>query len=251
MPFCGFPNISRWLDGLAHIPAWANPGLLLAFPIERQDDEISLSVGHRRSWRLHGLCRDRLDLLAACLPAADMGDTGWSRASISLAMTLDFITMGIASFAWGLQWIDMVRGSYRSPAAPARSRACEPRLQVLEFQLLYGIVVGAGGGAIFAPIMATVTGWFDRQRSLAVSLVSAGMGMAPMTVAPIAARLVSAHDWRFAQLSIGIAAWALLLPTALLIRRSPGWRKAAGAVPLCRRYPPATRCVHRSSRYLH
>src|SRR5258708_39611308 len=28
--------------------------------------------------------------------------TGWSRTAISLAMTLDFITMGIASFAWGM-----------------------------------------------------------------------------------------------------------------------------------------------------
>ena len=28
--------------------------------------------------------------------------TGWSRTEISLAMTLDFITMGIASFGWGM-----------------------------------------------------------------------------------------------------------------------------------------------------
>jgi MFS family permease len=70
--------------------------------------------------------------------------------------------------------------------------------------------------------MATVTGWFDRQRSLAVSLVSAGMGVAPMTVAPIAARLVSTYDWRFSQLVIGLAVWALLLPAAFLVRRAPG-----------------------------
>jgi predicted MFS family arabinose efflux permease len=69
--------------------------------------------------------------------------------------------------------------------------------------------------------MATVTGWFDRHRSLAVSLVSAGMGVAPMTVAPIAAVLVSKYDWRFAQLLIGIAVWALLLPVAFLVRRAP------------------------------
>jgi MFS family permease len=74
--------------------------------------------------------------------------------------------------------------------------------------------------------MATVTAWFDRHRSLAVSLVSAGMGVAPMTVAPIAAHLVSSYDWRFGQLSIGIAVWALLLPAALLVRRAPA---AAGA----------------------
>jgi MFS family permease len=83
-------------------------------------------------------------------------------------------------------------------------------------------LVGVGGGAMFAPLMATVTGWFGRRRSLAVSLVSAGMGVAPMTVAPIAANLVSKYDWRFAQLLIGIAVWALLLPAAFLVRRAPG-----------------------------
>jgi hypothetical protein len=34
-----------------------------------------------------------------------------------------------------------------------------------------------------------VTGWFETRRGLAVSLVSAGMGMAPMTMAPLAAWL--------------------------------------------------------------
>src|SRR5271156_6203639 len=28
--------------------------------------------------------------------------TGWSRTSISFAMTFDFLTMGIASFGWGM-----------------------------------------------------------------------------------------------------------------------------------------------------
>ena len=161
-----------------------------------------------------------------------MDDTGWSRASISLAMTLDFITMGVASFAWGVAMdrygprvVSLAGSVLLGLGLVLASRASS----VLEFQLLYGIVVGAGGGAIFAPNMATVTGWFDRQRSLAVSLVSAGMGMAPMTVAPIAARLVSAYDWRFAQLSIGIAAWALLLPTALLIRRSPALAQSSAS----------------------
>ncbi len=150
--------------------------------------------------------------------------TGWSRTSISLAMTFTFLTMGVTSFGWGMLMdrfgprIVLLAGSCvlgiglvlasRSPSVEA-------------FQFRYGVLVGAGGGAIFAPLMATVTGWFDRHRSLAVSLVSAGMGVAPMTVAPIAAILVSNHDWRFAQLLIGIAVWALLLPTALLVRRAP------------------------------
>ena len=58
---------------------------------------------------------------------------------------------------------------------------------LIEFQLVFGVVVGAATAAIFAPMMACVTGWFDTHRSLAVSLVSAGMGMAPITMAPLAA----------------------------------------------------------------
>jgi len=150
--------------------------------------------------------------------------TGWSHTAISLAMTLDFITMGIASFGWGMVMdrfgprpVLLSGSAILGLGLVLASRAST----VTEFQLLYGVLVGAGGGAIFAPMMATVTGWFVRQRALAVSLVSAGMGVAPMTVAPIAARLVSTYDWRFSQLLIGIAVWVLLPPVAFLVRRAP------------------------------
>jgi MFS family permease len=151
--------------------------------------------------------------------------TGWSRTAISLAMTFDFVTMGVASFGWGMLMdrfgprpVLLAGSSVLGLGLVLASRAST----VEEFQLLYGVLVGAGGGAIFAPLMATVTGWFDRHRSLAVSLVSAGMGVAPMTVAPIAAVLVSRYDWRFAQLLIGLSVWVLLLPAAFLVRRAPG-----------------------------
>jgi MFS family permease len=150
--------------------------------------------------------------------------TGWSRTAISLAMTFNFLTMGIASFGWGMMMdrfgpriVLLAGSSILGLGLVLASRAST----VEEFQLSYGVLVGAGGGAIFAPLMATVTGWFDRHRSLAVSLVSAGMGVAPMTVAPIAAQLVLIYDWRFAQLLIGLTVWILLLPAAFLIRRAP------------------------------
>jgi MFS family permease len=151
--------------------------------------------------------------------------TGWSRTAISLAMTLNFVTMGVASFGWGMvmdrfgpRIVLLAGSSVLGVGLVLASRASS----VEEFQFLYGVLVGAGGGAIFAPLMATVTGWFDRHRSLAVSLVSAGMGVAPMTVAPIAAVLVSKYDWRFSQLVIGLAVWVLLTPVAFLVRRAPG-----------------------------
>jgi len=92
---------------------------------------------------------------------------------------------------------------------------------LLAFQLIFGLLIGGSAAAIFAPMMACVTGWFDTHRSLAVSLVSAGMGMAPMTMAPLAAWLVSAHDWRTTLEILGLIAAALMIPAALLVRRPP------------------------------
>src|SRR5207248_9299625 len=92
---------------------------------------------------------------------------------------------------------------------------------LLQFQLTYGVMVGLASGAFFAPMIAAATTWFEDNRSLAVSLVSAGMGVAPMTISPLARWLISAYDWRTAMMTIGIGAWCLLMPAALLVRRPP------------------------------
>lgn len=160
--------------------------------------------------------------------------TGWSRTGISSAMTLDFLTMGVAAFGWGAlsdrfgPRIVILSGALLLGLGLAlASRATS----LLEFQLIYGIVVGVAAGAVFAPMIATVTGWFDRHRSLAVSLVSAGMGVAPMTISPFAQWLISAHDWRTAMLTIAIGAWMLLVPAALLVRRPPEDMAASAGTP--------------------
>ena len=103
---------------------------------------------------------------------------------------------------------------------------------LLAFDCYSGLLVGAAAAAIIAPMMACVTGWFDTHRSLAVSLVSAGMGMAPMTMSPLAAWLVSGHDWRTTLDILAAVAAALMIPAALLVRRPPA---LDGASPLASR----------------
>lgn len=151
-------------------------------------------------------------------------DTGWSRAGISSAMTLNFLIMGVAGIGWGMlsdrfgpRAVVLAGTVLLGLALVLASRATS----LLAFQLTFGILVGLASSAFFAPVIAAVTGWFTTNRSLAVSLVSAGMGMAPMTISPFARWLISAYDWRFAMLVIGIGAWVVLLPTTLLIRRPP------------------------------
>ncbi|QVN13597.1 MFS transporter [Burkholderia sp. LAS2] len=151
-------------------------------------------------------------------------DTGWSMTGISAAMTLGFIAMAFASLAWGslsdrvgTRPVAIAGAALLSASLALASRA--PSL--LAFQLTFGLAVGGATAAIFAPMMACVTGWFDTHRSLAVSLVSAGMGMAPMTMAPLAAWLVSVRDWRTSMLLIAALAAVVMIPVSLLVRRAP------------------------------
>jgi MFS family permease len=150
--------------------------------------------------------------------------TGWSITGVSSAMTFGFIAMALGSITWGSlsdrfgPRVIVVTGSVILAASLAlASRATS----LIEFQIVFGLMVGGATAAIFAPMMACVTGWFDTHRSLAVSLVSAGMGMAPMTMSPLAARLISNHDWRTSLQILAALAAAIMIPVALLVRRPP------------------------------
>src|SRR5207302_10096601 len=88
-----------------------------------------------------------------------------------------------------------------------------------------------------APLRAVAGARIDKPRSLAVALVSAGMGVAPVTIAPFASMLITAYGWRTAMLVIGIAAWALLIPACFLVRPAP---QAAGATAANTADAPAT-----------
>ncbi|TPM30935.1 MFS transporter [Mesorhizobium sp. B2-3-4] len=151
-------------------------------------------------------------------------DTQWSRAGISSAMTLNFLVMGLGGFAWGAlsdrfgaRIVVAIGAVLLGLALVLASRAGS----LLTFQITYGVLVGLAASAFFAPMIALTTAWFDTNRGLAVSLVSAGMGVAPMTISPFARWLITAYEWRTAMFDIGLLAWVLLLPAVLLVRQPP------------------------------
>src|SRR6201996_272217 len=161
-------------------------------------------------------------------------DTGWSVTGISSAMTIGFLAMALTSMVWGTlsdrfgPLPVVLTGSIVIAVSLALASQAT---SLLAFQFVFGVMVGGATAAIFAPMMATVTGWFDTHRSLAVSLVSAGMGMAPLTMSPLAAWLVSNHDWRFSMQVIALVVASIMIPVALLVRRPPAVANAPPAAP--------------------
>ncbi len=159
-------------------------------------------------------------------------DTGWSVTGISSAMTIGFLAMAFTSMIWGtlsdrLGPLPVVLTGSVVLAASLGLASLATSLVV--FQFAFGLLVGGATAAIFAPMMACVAGWFDTHRSLAVSLVSAGMGMAPMTMSPLAAWLVSNHDWRTSMQIIALVVAAIMIPVSLLVRRAPALASGVSA----------------------
>lgn len=160
--------------------------------------------------------------------------TGWSRAGLSSAMTLAFISGAFGSFGWGMlsdrfgPRVVVLAGSLLlGLSCVLASRAGS----LLQFQLAYGVLLGVATSSFFAPVIAATAASFDRHRNLAISLVSAGVGVAPMTMSPLVAWLISHYDWRETLLIVGVVAWVLTLPAVWFIRAAPTTTADAIAAP--------------------
>jgi MFS family permease len=161
-------------------------------------------------------------------------DTGWSVAGVSSAMTVGFLAMACCSMLWGTlsdRFGPLPVVLTGSTVLAASLFLASQATSLIVFQFAFGVLVGGAIAAIFAPMMACVTGWFDTNRSLAVSLVSAGMGIAPMTMAPLVAYLVSIHDWRTTLQIVAAIVAVIMIPVSLLVRRPPALAAANAAAP--------------------
>ena len=150
--------------------------------------------------------------------------TGWTRSGISVAALLNWLAMGFASLCWGAlsdrvgtRIVVLSGGALLGLGMVMASQATT----LGQFQLLFGVLVGAAAGSFYAPLTATTTRWFTRNRSLAVALVSAGLGISSMTIGPLARWMITTYGWRTAMLVIGDLAWLVVLPAALLVKNPP------------------------------
>ena len=149
---------------------------------------------------------------------------GWSRTAIATAALLNFLAMAAGAFMWGAlsdrfgtRVVVVAGGALMGLGLVAASRATS----LGWFQLSFGVLVGVGAGSLYAPMTATTTRWFTRNRTLAVALVSAGLSFGSTFMAPFARWLISTYDWRTAMLVLGDLVWLIVIPAALLVRNPP------------------------------
>ncbi|MBW8270141.1 MFS transporter [Caldovatus sp. SYSU G05006] len=109
------------------------------------------------------------------------------------------------------------------------------------FAVAYGVLIGLlGTSAMFGPLIADVSHWFDRRRGLAVALCASGNYLAGAIWPPVLQHFVATAGWRPTHLGVGLFCLATMLPLALIALRRPVPAPAARG-EAAREPPPAGR----------
>ena len=94
--------------------------------------------------------------------------------------------------------------------------------------LTYGAGAGLAAACAYIPMLATVGGWFERQRATAIGISVAGIGVGTLVMNPLVTRLLDSYSWRTTFRILGVGGALLLILCVALVGRAPG---AAGAAP--------------------
>jgi sugar phosphate permease len=151
---------------------------------------------------------------------------GWSRGTISLAVSLGLLLFGLtAPFSAALMERFGVRRVMLIALATIATGASLTTVMNAPWQLdlLWGVVVGSATGAVSVPLAATIaTRWFSSRRGLVTGILTASNASGQMIFLPALAVLASTYGWRYAALTVSAVALLLVFPiVALFVRDRP------------------------------
>ncbi len=112
--------------------------------------------------------------------------------------------------------------------------------EVWQLYLGHGLFIGALGNAgINAPLLIFTTRWFDKNRGIALGMVSSGMYLGGAVWPLIFERVIPEIGWRQTMVYFGILEVAIIVPLALLFlgRRPPEPAEDAGGLGMSNKSP--------------
>ena len=154
------------------------------------------------------------------------GELGWTRAEVTRVLSIG-ILVGALSFTV----VGMLHDKYGGRIVISVSLAIFGLSLILMgrisslgmFLLIHGVIGSfATSGISFVVIHSMLARWFQRKRTLVLSLSSAGGSMGALVFAPLSAYLIALSDWRIAFIILGVFILAVVVPlSAFLLRNEP------------------------------
>lgn len=163
-----------------------------------------------------------LTVVVGLVPIAET--LGAGRSLPSLATSLAYLGTGVGGVACGLmagrfgQRAVAMLGGFAILAGLVIAAFGEP------WSLLVGIGIGVGlfgNGALFPPMLAYVSLWFDRRRGTALALVSSGQYVAGFVWPSLFQWSIAAFGWQRTMLLYGVVAASVIVTLAALVLRPP------------------------------
>jgi len=154
---------------------------------------------------------------------------GWDRADVAginssglIGIAVGGIVMGFLADRFPTRAICLVGASTLALVLLLAARADT----LWQFYALFFVAGAVGGGALFAPVIALVGGWFHTGKGLAIGIASAGQGLGQGMVPFLAGHLIQSVGWQGTFTVLGVVALFTLVPLSLLMIPPP--RTAAG-----------------------
>jgi MFS family permease len=158
---------------------------------------------------------------------------GWSRSTISLAVSVNILLYGLVGpFAGALMQRLGVRRTTMVALTLLAGGVSLATLVTRPWQLVlvWGVVVGIGSGMAALVLGATIVNrWFVARRGLAMGILTASTATGQLIFLPLLAALIERNGWRPSILVVAVAA-ALMIPLVFaLLRERPS---DVGVAPL-------------------
>jgi MFS family permease len=176
--------------------------------------------------------------LAVCVLLSTIGGVGlWAAVVIIPAVQAEFgvdradaaLPYTVAMFGFGagnvLIGYAIDRWGYWRPALVASLMLaagfglCAIATSIAQIAVFHGLLIGIGSSAIFGPLIADISHWFERRRGIAVSIAAAGNYIAGAIWPLIMPYIMQAYDWRVTYAVIGGVCLVTMLPLVLMLRR--------------------------------
>jgi MFS family permease len=150
---------------------------------------------------------------------------GFSHGVIGFAMSVNMTLFGLtAPFAAALMDRFGVRPVLSAALALIAGGSALSVTMTASWQLvlLWGVMVGAGTGAISMGFVATVaTRWFDARRGLVTGVLTAASATGQLIFLPVVAAVTERHGWRWASLIVAAAALSVVPLVLAFMRNYP------------------------------
>lgn len=150
---------------------------------------------------------------------------GWSRATISLAVSVNLLLYGLMG-PFAAAFFDRI-GIRRTMAIAlfllaVGVSATTFMTKAWHLVMIWGIVVGCGTGMTAFSLSATVVNrWFSKSQGTVMGVLTASAATGQLLFLPLLASLSHHHGWRTAALSVACAAVVVLPLVLLLMRNNP------------------------------